>query len=48
MQAQKDKIKAGEICYKCKLNKPNFTNKADKVCKDCFIGNTILKFLIFE
>jgi tRNA(Ile)-lysidine synthase TilS/MesJ len=31
-------------CFKCKVNAPNFTNKQDKVCKECFLDILVHKF----
>ena len=37
-------VKQGKICFKCKLRKPNYLNKADKVCKGCFMESMIGRF----
>lgn len=31
-------------CFKCKKNRANFTNKQDKVCKDCFLEMFVHRF----
>lgn len=31
-------------CFKCKVNPPNFTNKQDKVCKECFLDILVHRF----
>jgi tRNA(Ile)-lysidine synthase TilS/MesJ len=37
-------IKSGKICFKCKLRPPNYKNKADKVCKGCFMESVVARF----
>lgn len=32
------------LCFKCKVKPPSFTNKQDKVCKECFLDILIHKF----
>ena len=32
------------ICFKCKKNSPNFMNKQDKVCKECFQDILVHRF----
>ena len=37
-------VKGGKICFKCKLRPPNYKNKADKVCKACFMESVVARF----
>jgi hypothetical protein len=40
----KDLMKEGKICYKCRLRRPNYKNKADKTCKGCFMDAMLHRF----
>lgn len=36
--------KVAALCFKCKKNRPNFTNKQDKVCRECFLDILVHRF----
>lgn len=42
--AIKSLVKQGTVCFKCKMRRPNYQNKADKVCKLCFMESMIHRF----
>ena len=37
-------VKAGRLCFKCKLRAPNYCNKQDKVCQPCFMDSVVHRF----
>jgi hypothetical protein len=41
---QNELVKQGILCFKCRMRRPNYAMKQDKVCRGCFMESMVNRF----